>query len=316
MNFEMRLDWAVDSKATFERLQEPTKKLVYEGLGQLAQKSFLSYQRRPDEMDDINMVSHLQLPRLNVWLELTTRCFMDGQELVLLVQGLRETSAAEAVDQKIASLEKLKKIHLERARKMIEADGGSMYPFDILASAVYKRSMSLIDGFLKMIPSNFICAAPLVRLQVDNLLRFSAANRVSVNAHAFAMDVMSGIPVRKMRDKDNPKQFLTDQYLVQKLKHIEPRIESLYEETSGYIHLSEKHIYNAMRFNDEKGGAFEFCVSEKDQYITDEDRVEALTAMIVITEKLLWLLEGWTFVKDNPEVAKAAWDKGQEFLIK
>ena len=73
-------------------------------------------------------------------------------------------------------LETSRDAHLEVGMCMHKAYGGAIYPLDLLASAVLKRSMALIDGFSAMIRAeNFICAAPLVRLQLDNLLRFSAS---------------------------------------------------------------------------------------------------------------------------------------------
>ncbi len=311
----IRLEWSDEARLEYDKMSTDLQEGVLDGVKQLSQRSFSLYQYRPDDIEFISMVSHLQIPSLKIWLELTTQYYGDTKEPILLVYALKESSAANTLKQKISTLEQLKKAHINRAYKMMDADSRTMYPFDLFATAVYKRSMSLIDGFIKMIPENFICAAPLLRLQVDNLLRLYAANRVSVNIHEFAMDVLGGTSIKDMRDKDNPKQKLTDAHLVQKFKHIEPRIESLYKETSGYIHLSEKHIYNSVNITGGAEGKIEAYISEKDQFIKDEERIEAATAMIVITEKLFWLLEGWTFVKNNPEVSKEAWDRGEEFIF-
>ena len=82
---------------------------------------------------------------------------------------------------------------LKLGLRIMQAHGGAIYPLDLLSNAVLHRSMSLISGFCAMIEAkNFICAAPLLRLQIDNLLRFYAAFVVS-DPHEFAMEAVQGI---------------------------------------------------------------------------------------------------------------------------
>lgn len=217
------------------------------------------------------------------------------------------------INQKIAELEQIKKSHLVSAKKMLEADNGNLFPFDLFATGIHKRSMSLIDGFIKTIPDNFFCAAPLVRLQLDNLLRLFAHDRVSVNVHDFTLDVMSGKSIRSMKDKDTGEK-LTDAHLVEKFKEIEPRVEALYKETSGYIHFSEKHIFNTISI-DNGERTLRAYISEKDEFITNQLRLEAIAAMIAITKLLLWQLDSWTFTKNNAELAKQARAQGFNYVV-
>ena len=218
-----------------------------------------------------------------------------------------------SIDEKIKELEQIKKSHITSAKQMLEADNGNLFAFDLFATAVHKRSMSLIDGFIKTIPDNFLCAAPLVRLQLDNLLRFFAHDRVSGNVHEFSLEVMSGKSIRSMKDKETGEK-LTDSHLVKKFKEIEPRVETLYRETSGYIHLSEKHIYDTISVSSEDG-LIRAYISEKDEFVTDESRLEAIAAMIGITKLLLWQLNSWTFTKDNAELAKQARAQGFNYVV-
>lgn len=83
-------------------------------------------------------------------------------------------------------LEKQKQIHIEVTGKMIQADNSNIFPLDLMGISVSKRSMSLIKGFIEMIrQENFICAAPMLRMQLDNSLRFYAAFLVE-NPHELA----------------------------------------------------------------------------------------------------------------------------------
>lgn len=91
---------------------------------------------------------------------------------------------------------------------------------------------------------------------------------------------------------------MTDQYLVECLTKENPWVKSVYEATSGYIHLSKAHIYNTHSPTSESN-TFEVAIGKHDEFITDDIRIEACLAMREITEKLIWHLNGWLQTKDH-----------------
>jgi hypothetical protein len=194
-----------------------------------------------------------------------------------LTEALLEFSAME---------DELRSVWLQ----IVKADDGKLFPVDLVASAVVKRSLALLSGFVLLIrEKNFICAAPLVRLHLDSLLRFSAIWLVK-EPHGLATAVLGGATIRKIKDRQgNP---MTDSYLVSLLSRESPWVKTVYEATSGYIHLSKAHIYNANQidFQSKKG---EIAVGKRDSFIPDSIRSEACDAMKAITEKILWFLHGW-----------------------
>ena len=191
---------------------------------------------------------------------------------------------------------------LKLGLKIMKAHGGAVYPLDFLSSAVLHRSMSLVNGFCTMIEAkNFICAAPLLRLQIDNLLRFFAAFIVSDPAE-FAMEVFRGKQIRNMLDASGKR--MTDRHLVNLLSEQYDWIDRVYEHTAGYIHLSSKHIFNTLQADEKTDGKVSICVGPTDEYIPDSIRLEAVEAMAEITRALMRYLDGWAFTKDNPEVVK------------
>jgi len=114
-------------------------------------------------------------------------------------------------------LEEDNKLHIEEAEALLKADRGNLYMFDYLAIAVLQRSMSLSSGFIALMRlDNFISAIPLIRLQLDNYLRFAAGWLVS-DPHDFAFKILSGIPVRKQKTRDGKK--MTDTFLVKKFNN-------------------------------------------------------------------------------------------------
>jgi hypothetical protein len=170
--------------------------------------------------------------------------------------------------------------------ELMQAHDGDLYPFDWVVLMVLKRSMALIDGFCTLIENNFICASPLIRLQLDNVLRLSAVFLVS-DQDQFAIKLLGGEPVRKMKDACGKP--MTDGYLVDMLEAAEPGVKELYEHGSGYVHLSQIHIFHAMQ-RTERGMA-ELRIGRKDEFVTDQNRKDAAISMRSVTDILLETIE-------------------------
>lgn len=200
-------------------------------------------------------------------------------------------------------LNESKKTHLTIAEEMLKAHENAIYPLDLLAIAVFKRSLSLIRGFVTLIESeNYVCAVPLIRLQMDNLLRFYASFIVE-NPHQFAIDVLDGKHIRNLKAKDGNK--MTDRYLVNKLNEEYKWIKEIYEKASGYIHLSNQHIFDSFKQNENRSELkLSIIITDKDEGIDEQTKVDAVNTMCHITNELLRFLHGWAWSKDNPDKLK------------
>lgn len=202
-------------------------------------------------------------------------------------------------------LEDSQPFHLEVGLKMAQAYGGAIYPVDLLAQAVLNRSANLLDGFVTLARKrNFICCAPLLRLQIDNCLRFYAVFIVK-DCHRFAMDVLQGTQINKMKDRNG--KLMTDRYLAERLNEEHPWILRVYERTSSYIHLSDTHIFNTVKQSSEEKeaqGIQEFKMGVGDNFEGDELYEEAALALIEATNILFKYLVGWVKTKDNPPKRK------------
>lgn len=187
---------------------------------------------------------------------------------------------------------------------MAKADGGAVYPLDLLANAVLHRSANLVRGYSLLVEQrNFICAAPLLRLQIDNCLRFYAAFIVA-DAHDFAEKVFKGVRVSKMKDRTG--SLMTDAYLAKKLSRKHPWILRVYDRTSGYVHLSDTHIFNTFSPptpGDLKETKQQIVVGPGDCFAGDALYEEATAAFIEATRLLFEHLVGWVKTKDRPRRA-------------
>lgn len=203
----------------------------------------------------------------------------------------------EVIAIKLSELKKAIPAIQKECQEILKADGGNLFPFDLHATAIAHRSCCLISGFCIMIEKeNFICAAPLVRLHLDSLLRLYAGWLVS-DPNKFATNVLKGEHVSNLKDRDGKKMY--DNHLVKKMSEEYPWITSLYKETSGYVHFSHKHHSNTIdSFNDEERSIV-FRVSAKDVNIPDGIREEAIDAMAEITKALLRYLYSWAYTKNN-----------------
>lgn len=208
------------------------------------------------------------------------------------------------IDEELLKLESMLKSHLTCGKEMYSAYKGAIYPMDLLAGAALKRSMCNISAFVTLIKDeNFPTAASILRLQIDTFLRLFSAWQVN-KPHDFATSILAGNQINNEKDKLGNK--MRDSYLCSLAKKEIPWIEKVYKETSGYIHLSSKHIFNSLSPKEpiKEGRNIDINISEKDSFVTDELKKEAIAAMINISEHILYYIEGWTLTKDNPDLLK------------
>jgi len=205
------------------------------------------------------------------------------------------------IKNKIKKLDDLNELHLEFSTKIFKADGGSFFPLDIMALSVIKRSMSLISAFTTLIrQNNYLCAASLLRLQLDSCLRFFAAFIVD-DPHALANKVLKGKPIRNIKDSAGEK--MTDRYLVNYLSKKYKWMPDVYKSTSGFIHLSEKHLFSIFdKIGEERSVGIR--IAKDDENIPTEFWIELIDGFVAATDALFEHLKGWIFTKDNPDIVE------------
>lgn len=202
------------------------------------------------------------------------------------------------ISQGLQNIRNLKADHMEVGKML----AGNIYPLDFLAFAVLNRSLCLSFGFASLVEQrNFVAAAPLLRFQLDNALRFYASTLVK-EPHEFSMAVLRGEAIRDMKDGSGKR--MTDAYLLSsfvadtRLDIDRSWLSSVYEQTSGYVHLSEKHMFNCLQAGD--AGKFQMKISEVDEYVPDSIYAEGIAAMIEATRLTIRVVFYWAHQKTNP----------------
>ena len=152
---------------------------------------------------------------------------------------------------------------------------------------------------------NFTCAAPLVRLMLDSLVRLYAASLVD-DKDTFFLSIIQGHAINRIKDKDG--NLMHDKYLVDKLVELTkmPELRVLYEKTSGFVHFSEKHLFAAVRAID---GEHQFAIGGPDDFFPVTAYEEVTTAVNDLYGILFRFLAFWINEKDPDNKVEVVFTK-------
>lgn len=194
--------------------------------------------------------------------------------------------------------EGLRAITLALCKQLLEADGGKIFPVDLLALAAVKRCLSNTAALSMLLTDwNLLATRTVLRSHLDTPLRFSAIWLVK-EPHDFAMKVLAGEHVRNLKDRHGRK--MTDSYLVERLSAQHPWITVTYERLSGYVHFSADHFAAAVRARDDAERSLSFLLSADDAEVPATSWQEMAECFNECTRILHSYLAGWLVTKANP----------------
>jgi len=187
--------------------------------------------------------------------------------------------------ERLEFLESAKEPHFIATRSIHQK--APLEPIHYFSLAILNRSLSLVYGFVSLVrDNNFVSAAPLVRVQIDNLLRFRAAFLTN-DIDGFVTEFTQGKHIRHMKDRTGNK--MTDAYLRTTLSQQYDWLNGLNERASGYVHLSTVHILHMMSIepvDDDTAKGF-FYVGADEKFVSNEDYLEVTESMVKVTYFLL-----------------------------
>lgn len=165
------------------------------------------------------------------------------------------------------------------------------FPCDEYVLATLNRASWQWSGFAAMVTQrNYIVCAPLVRLQLDNYIRLSGVV-LHKNPHDVAHQVAGGAELRNIPIGDGKKK-MTDRELVDQLA--DTWLSSLYEKTSGYIHLSGEHILhlNMMTTPGDDGASLYRC-GPPHNYVPESDFADLALIFGEMTDRTMKSAQRW-----------------------
>lgn len=180
--------------------------------------------------------------------------------------------------------------------KLSKTAAGKVYPLDLYFDGIYNRSLSLIHATLTLLDNkNYMAAASIVRLHLDNFLRLNAAWLVE-KPHDFVVEVMDGKPIKDIKDRKGKK--MVDGYLADEASEDYPWVKEVYKKGSGFIHFSGTHIFSHQKIINKDERTIGTYIGKGDwDNVTDKSRIEVLAVMIEISDCILKLAYGWARTK-------------------
>ncbi len=190
------------------------------------------------------------------------------------------------------NLTKIEKLFLREAKMFLGT--GHIYSIDLYLSAIINRAISFMRGFkLLATENNYISSIPIIRMQIDNCLRLYAGTQVK-NHNDFFIDYLKGTHIRNMKDANGNK--MTDSYLIRHLDKIFPGIHNLYNNSSGYVHLSNEHSFLQTEIAKDNERRIGTRIGYYDFYTIDE-KVDFAFNMFKASQFLLELVTSWRVEK-------------------
>lgn len=197
-------------------------------------------------------------------------------------------------DAAIAKVEALRSDHDVAGKKLFEICSGNIFPCHALYLSVLNRSLGLLNGFCSLAKErNYECSAAIVRMQLDNVLRFNGVLNTQ-DPHRTANEIFNGVRLNKMKSKAGKK--LQDAHLVSLLADKNPWVQHVYEVASGYIHLSSNHMWHFLESSElvpDEPGERKMYLAPSSGHVPEKHQVEVVVAFEKITKAVFLLLDVW-----------------------
>lgn len=185
--------------------------------------------------------------------------------------------------------------HLGVLTEILTSD---LYPLDLYLTAALQRSYHLVEGFLLAWDHwNVVVAAPLVRFQIDSLVRCAYLCQRR-DSDSVVLEVLGGSALRDLKDPVSNKR-LTDAHLVELAGAPYAWLPPVYEVSNEWVHLFDRHIFNAWQ----SGGGLKL----RGQFPMSADEIpvkfwhELIGAMCQAPGSLLGLGSQWAACKLSDE---------------
>ncbi|MHB8730531.1 MAG: hypothetical protein ACYDAB_01915 [bacterium] len=196
---------------------------------------------------------------------------------------------------KLERLHDLAQQHHKIVGRMIEAATGNLYYPDFVIMAILQRSLDILDATSVLIARwNFNAVAPLLRMQVDNLLKLFYLARCE-NPIDIAQAMLSDKPLYRFADEKGRR--LTDARLRAHARRHFPWLDDVYKETSRMIHLSDKHFFNTIESVSEDDRSVVFRIRTGAPHWPPQEIGNFLDSTITTTEAVLNIADGYATAK-------------------
>jgi hypothetical protein len=201
------------------------------------------------------------------------------------------------VKESLLKLQELEKAHLQVGKEMLRVADGALYTTDLMLVGVLKRSLDLIDAIQLLVERwNFCASAPMLRLQLSNLLLLAYLSTCQ-NVDDLCLQLLEGKDLNRIKDKEGKN--LTDARLRDYARPQFPWVDDVYKATSKLVHFSERHVFISSNTLDTNNGIVSLQIGKGSPRWAEEDIYELLQCTVVTTEGILNFVRGWAKSKSS-----------------
>ena len=171
--------------------------------------------------------------------------------------------------------------------------------FDFFLIAALNRTVNISKAYTNLIrENNFIAAAPLVRINIDTLLRLYASIICEFDRNTFASKVMKGELIKKMKLRGTKIDLRDDTLYIElsKIKGME-WVSEIYKAGSSFIHLEKSHIFSSLKIADENERTVLTSVGFHDSFIPESDKYGSTIWMNLIVDSIIQQAQLWMYEK-------------------
>jgi hypothetical protein len=183
--------------------------------------------------------------------------------------------------------------------KQLTAITTNMETFDFLLIAALNRTVNISKAYTTLIrDNNFIAAAPLVRINIDTLLRLYASIISEFDRNTFASKVMGGEIIKKMKLNGTGIK-LDDRTLYLELSKIEGMewLTDIYKAGSSFVHLEKSHIFSSLKIADDKERIVNMTIGFHDAFIPESEKFGSTVWMNKIIDSIIQQAQIWMYEK-------------------
>lgn len=179
--------------------------------------------------------------------------------------------------------------------KSIMKQDSQVMKVDLIALSVLSRAISINRAFKTLIKDeNTFASLHLVRIQIDNLIRYSSI--LIAEDEKYIDWVLDGKPIKNFKDL-NKKQF-TDSYLVATFSNRFTDITGLYAKYCGHVHFGKEHLERIKTVSENKRADFRVEVGNFENYSLEE-RWIFVTDFVSISMLLYTIINDWVISKNT-----------------
>ncbi len=174
-----------------------------------------------------------------------------------------------------------------------------MGTFDIFLIAALNRTVNISKAYTSLIrDNNFIAAAPLVRINIDTLLRLYASIISEYDRNTFASKVMGGELIKKMKLRGT-KQKLNDLLLYTELSKVENMewVSDIYKAGNSFVHLEKSHIFSSLKVDDDKERIINMSIGFHDSFVPESEKFGSSVWMNKTVDSIIQQAQIWMYEK-------------------